>query len=208
MTTQTAEQKALSLRDLFKTLVYGRLTRQQFDGFVKGMRERPDHLEVLDMQLNVYLTQQAKDREDDNYDFAQQSKDTISGDDLKRSKTPAYQALAVDIFRWFDANTRHFESNFVSALWGYDFIDVHLDFGKEDRMVCILENEEVMKYPNDQSSQLSRIFLKSRPEGYFAGLDLDHQILACISDIIGERLMKENVDNLVVLVDIHPHQIM
>jgi hypothetical protein len=192
------EQKPLSLPDLFKKLVYGQLTREQFEGFVQSMRERPDRLEVLDMELNDYLAEEATDREEENYDFAQQSKDTIDGDDLKHSKTQAYQALAVDVFRWFDANTRHFESNFISALWQQPYISVHLD-DKAGKISFILGNEEIMKYPNEGSSQLARIFLKSRPDGYFAGIGLGHQDLAKLGQILGERLMKENVDNLPVL---------
>jgi hypothetical protein len=199
MSTQAVENKkdALYIYKLFEDLLHGDLTRAQFDSFVEDMREQPDQLDVLDMEVNSFLVEVYKNRNMDNYDIAQDNDDMFSARGQANSSTPEYQAMAVDIFRWLDANTRNFETNFVSALWEHSYSSVHLKFSKTSKVSTLLA-DSTMKYPNTETSQLARMFLKSRPEGYFADIGLNHKNLARLGEIIGDRLLQENAHNLIV----------
>lgn len=200
MSTQVTKYKndAVSIRSIFVDLLRGQMDRERFDGFVEDMRAQPEQLDVLDMELNDVFVEVRLDRNLDNYDPEQENDEIFSDSGLINSKTPDYQALAVDIFRWLDANTRNFESSFISAMWDYSYSTVHLKFKKEMKIDSLLGNS-TMKYPNTESSQLCRMFLKSRPEGYFSDINIDHKEMARLGEIIGERLLNENKHNLVVL---------
>jgi hypothetical protein len=199
MSTQATENKkdALYIHKILEDLVHGDLTKVQFDGFVEDMREQPDQLDVLDMEVNSFLAVCYKNRNLDNYDIEQDNDENFNARGLSNSKTPEYQALAVYIFRWLDANTRNFETNFVSALWEHSYSSVHLKFSKTTKVSTLLA-DSTMKYPNTETSQLARMFLKSRPEGYFADIGLNHKNLARLGEIIGDRLLQENSHNLIV----------
>lgn len=186
----------LTIKHVLDDILSGEFIRDGFEGFVEHMRANPDLFEVLDMELNSALLEYANEKNQASYDAEQLSDDTLQGEGLAASKSKEYGGLVKDVFAWLESNTRYFESNFLSALCEHTYHGVH----RMDRSekIAVALGQISARAPYIPVTQLARMFVKTRPDGYFKDIDLGGKKLAKLQSILGDRLLKENSHNLVI----------
>lgn len=186
----------LTIKHVFDDILRGEFVRDGFDGFVEHMRTNPDIFEVLDMELNSAFIEYFSEQNYPSYDAEQLSHDTLNGENLIKSRSKEYRGLVNDVFSWLEINTRYFESNFVSAVCDYTYSSAHRL--EKSAKVAVVLGQISTNAPYIPISQLAKMFIHTRPEGYFKDIDLSDKKLAQLQSILGDRLLKENSHNLTI----------
>jgi hypothetical protein len=186
---------APSVYTVFIQLIGGGLTPEMFDLFVESMRQNPAYMEIIELDLQRIFNDADLDEDATMSDYEERNREYIDESGLETIKTPAYQQFSLDVFRWFEVNSRQFEVNFVAGIKRLPATVVLRNMTRNEQLLDLTEFP-LKTMPNLPTCRLISMFLQSRPEGYFKDADLDYHRVVRLKHVLGDRLLAESKKNL------------
>jgi len=183
------EIEKASLTEVLNYMASGMLTQEFFQKFVNYMRARPDIMEFIDVDAYHHFMQLNLPEDAEEHDYIELNRESIAPGDIVVANSINYQNLENSVIHWLEQNAKNLEVVVIAGLKGLSCAFI-TDQTRSERVVSLLESI-TLDLPNLPACRIAKAFLRSRPEGYFKDISINHCQTSQLNEVLGDRLLRE-----------------
>lgn len=192
-----SEIEKASLTEVLSHMASGILTQEFFQKFVHYMRSRPDVMELMDVDVYHHFMQLSLSEDAEEHDYIELNRESIDPGDIVVANSNYYQKLENSVIHWLEQNTKNLEVVLIAGLKGLSCALI-ADQTRSERVISLLEFV-TPDLPNLPACRMVSAFLRSRPEGYFNDISINHGQTSELNKVLGDRLLREVKGNSVMV---------
>lgn len=192
-----SEVRNASLTEVLNHMTSGVLTQEFFQEFVECMRSRPDVMEFIDVDAYHHFSNLNLHEDAEEHDYIELNRESIDPNNIVIANSAYYRNLENSVIHWLDQNTKNLEVVLIAGLNKASCALIN-DQTRSERVSSILSSV-TLDLPNLPACRIAKAFLRSRPEGYFKDIVIDHSETSELNEVLGGRLLREVSGNPVMI---------